>query len=413
VPELLKKAELLAPAGNLEKLKMAILYGADAIYIGGKSFGLRAGSDNFTLEEMKEGIAFSKERGKKVYLTLNAILHNDEVDGLEEYLKEVSLIGLDGLIISDPGVFSMAKEITPHLELHISTQANNTNHRSVKFWGDQGAKRVVLARELSLYEISTIQKAVKGTPELEVFIHGAMCISYSGRCLLSTYMTGRDANRGQCAQPCRWNYTLMEQKRPGEYFPVIEEDMGTYIFNSKDLCMLPYLPQLLSTGVVSLKIEGRMKSSFYVATVVKAYRQALDQYYAHGENDVLHPKWMEELMKVSHRDYTTGFYFNKPDGNDRVFASSAYHRNYDFVGLVLAYDKQTKRATVEQRNKISKGDTLEVVEPQGEFFIQTISTMKNEKGEEIQTASHPQMIFTMEMTKEVQPFSMLRRKGPY
>jgi len=410
----LEKVELLAPAGNLEKLKMAIIYGADAVYLGGNRYGLRANADNFSFEDMEEGIRFAHSRGKKVYVTMNIIPHNEDIKGMDAYVKEISRLGADAVIVSDPGVFSIVREAAPEMKIHISTQANNTNWRSVQFWYEHGAKRVILARELSLKEISEIREKVPEDLELEVFIHGAMCISYSGRCLLSNYLAGRDSNLGLCAHPCRWKYYLVEEKRPGKYMPVFEDDRGTYIFNSKDLCMIEHIPEVLATGVKSLKIEGRMKSSYYVATVVKSYRQAIDEYYdslsGSGKEYRFDPFWLEELSKASHREYTTGFYFGKPDSNDQVYGTSAYVRNYDFVGLVLEYDRGTGIAKVEQRNCMFAGDEIEVVGPSGRYFKQRISWMKNEEGEYIESAPHPQMIVYMPIEREVEKYTMLRRK---
>jgi putative protease len=404
-----KRVELLAPAGNLEKLKMAIIYGADAVYIGGKSFSLRTSSDNFTCEEMKEGIRFVHERGKKIYLTLNAIPHNDDIDGLMEYIREIRYIGLDAVIVSDPGVFSLVKDEAPEMEIHISTQANNTNYKSVDFWNKLGAKRVVLARELSLAEIRDIKDKCHNSVEIECFVHGAMCMSYSGRCMLSTYMTGRNSNKGQCAHPCRWKYHVVEEKRPGEYLPVYEDENGTYIFNSKDLCMIEYLPELINSGIESLKIEGRSKSAYYVATVVRAYKMALDKYYEEPSEYVFDEKFLIEVSKASHREFTTGFYLNKPDGTDRIYDTSSYVRSYDFVGLVLEYDETTKIAKVEQRNRMYKGEKIEVVVPGKEHFNQEIMYMKDCNQKEIDVAPHAQMILYMPMEKDVLPNTILRR----
>lgn len=406
----MEKVELLAPAGNLEKLKMAIVYGADAVYLGGEEFGLRANADNFTREDLIEGVDFVHSRGKKVYVTMNIIPHNDDFLGMANYIRYLTEIGVDAIILSDPGVYTIVKEISPDMEIHLSTQANNTNYMSAKFWYDHGVKRIVLARELSIKEISEIRKNIPSDLELEIFIHGAMCISYSGRCLLSNYMTGRDSNRGLCAHPCRWKYHLVEEKRPGEYYPVYENERGTFIFNSKDLCLIEYLPQIINSGVSSLKIEGRMKSAYYVATVVKAYRQALDAYYALGENYKFDPKWLEEVSKASHREFTTGFYFEKPSSETQIYHTSSYIRDYDFIGLVLEYDSNTGIAKIEQRNKMNLGEEIEVVNPKGDFFVQTIDSMKNEEGEPIDTAPHPQMIVYMPMKQEVIPYAMLRRK---
>ncbi len=406
----MKKIELLAPAGNLEKLKMAILFGADAVYIGGQRFGLRASADNFSLEDMREGLEFAHERNCKVYVTVNIIPHNDDLIGLPEYIEQLEQLGVDGVIVSDPGVFSIVRKAAPNMEIHISTQANNTNYMSAKFWHELGAKRIVVARELSFEEIKEMAAKIPSELDLEAFIHGAMCISYSGRCLLSNYMTGRDSNKGACSHPCRWKYQLVEEKRPGEYYPVYEDERGTYIFNSKDLCMIEYIPQLIESGIFSFKIEGRMKSSFYVATVVSAYRKAIDAYMADPGNYKFDPEWLVELSKASHREYTTGFYFNKTTSEDQIYHTSSYVRDYDFVGMVLEYDKETGIAKIEQRNRMIVGDEIEVVIPKKDYFVQIISEMKNQEGEGIRTAPHPQMIVYMPMEQEVEPYTILRRK---
>lgn len=405
------KAELLAPAGSLEKLKMAIVYGADAVYLGGEAFGLRAYADNFTIDDLKDGVKFAHERGKKVYITMNIFPHNKDLLDMPQYIRKVESIGIDAIILSDPGVLSLVKETTPDMEIHLSTQANNTNWMSANFWHKQGVKRIVLARELSFNEINEIRKKTPASLELEIFVHGAMCISYSGRCLLSNYMAGRDSNRGLCAHPCRWKYYLMEEKRPREYFPVYENDRGSFIFNSKDLCMIEYIPQIIESGASSLKIEGRMKSSFYVATVVKAYREALDSYYQNRDNFVLDPKLLEEVSKASHREYTTGFFFNKPDSQSQIYNTSSYIREYDFIGVVQKYDKATKIATIEQRNRMYKGEEIEVLNPKGDFFVQRIEWMKNADGEEIDVAPHPQMTVYMPMKEEVGEYTILRKKS--
>lgn len=407
----MKKVELLAPAGSLEKLKMAVEYGADAVYLGGEAYGLRAGADNFSSGQMREGMQYAHSRGKKVYLTMNIIPHNEDLDGMEEYVREVSEMGVDAILVSDPGVFSIIRETAPDMEIHLSTQANNTNWRSAQFWYKHGVKRIVLARELSLKEIREIREKAPAELELEAFVHGSMCISYSGRCLLSSYMAGRDANRGDCAHPCRWKYYLMEEKRPGEYMPVFENERGTFIFNSRDLCMIEHIPEMIDAGVTSLKIEGRMKSSFYVATVVKAYREAIDAYYRDPEKYSFDPSWLEEISKVSHREFTTGFYFNKPNERDQIYNTSSYIRGYDFVGMVKSYDHNTGVATIEQRNRMFIGDEIEVVRPKGDFFIQKIESMKNAEGESIEVAPHPQMIVYMPMKEPVEEFAMLRRKA--
>jgi len=405
------KAELLAPAGSLEKLKMAVVYGADAVYLGGEAYGLRAYAENFSLDDLKEGVKFAHDRGKKVYITMNIFPHNEDLENMPDYIKEVEKVGVDAIILSDPGVLSLVKKIAPDMEIHLSTQANNINWMSANFWHKQGVKRIILARELSFNEIKEIREKTPPSLELEIFVHGAMCISYSGRCLLSSYMAGRDSNRGLCAHPCRWKYYLMEEKRPGEYFPVYENERGTFIFNSKDLCMIEYIPQIIESGVTSLKIEGRMKSSFYVATVVKAYRQALDSYYQNKDNFVLDPKLLEEVAKASHREFSTGFFFNKPDSQSQIYNTSSYIREYDFVGVVQNYDKATKIATIEQRNRMYKGEEIEVVNPKGDFFVQKIEWMKNADGEEIDVAPHPQMTVYMPMKEEVEEYTILRRKS--
>jgi len=405
----MKKVELLAPAGNLEKLKMAIIYGADAVYFGGEEYGLRASADNFSLDEMKQGIDFAHSQNKKVFLTMNIIPHNDDLKGMDEYVRQVSELGVDAIILADPGIYSIVREINPSIEIHLSTQANNTNWRSAKFWYEHGVKRVILARELSLNEIQEIRSKVPENLELEIFIHGAMCISYSGRCLLSNYMVSRDSNRGQCAHPCRWKYYLMEEKRPGEYMPVYENERGTFIYNSKDLCMIEHIPEIIDSGVTSLKIEGRMKSSYYVATVVKAYREAIDSYYKDSCAYKFNNSLLEELSKASHREYTTGFYLNKPSGNEQIYHTSSYIREYDFIGLVMGYDKETKIATIEQRNRMYVGEEIEVVRPEGAYYTQEIKGMKNADGEDIDVAPHPQMTVYMPMKEEVSEFTILRR----
>lgn len=407
----MNKVELLAPAGSMEKLKMAVMYGADAVYAGGEEYGLRAYAGNFNLEEMKEAVDFVHSHGKKIYLTMNIIPHNEDLKGIPDYIRQVSGIGIDAAILSDPGVYSMVKEAVPEMEIHLSTQANNTNWKSAEFWYRHGVKRVILARELSFDEIKEIRSKVPEDLELEIFIHGSMCISYSGRCLLSNYMAGRDSNRGLCAHPCRWKYYLVEEKRPGEYMPVYENERGTFIYNSKDLCLIEYMPELLELGVKSFKIEGRMKSSYYVATVVKAYREAIDAYYENPQGYRFNKEWLEDISKASHREYTTGFYLNKPTGNDQIYHTSSYIREYDFIGMVMAYDKGTGIATVEQRNRMFVGDEIEVVRPKGQFYRQKIKSMKNAEGDDIEVAPHPQMRVYMPMDEPVEEFTMLRRKA--
>ncbi|HEY3424085.1 MAG TPA: U32 family peptidase [Negativicutes bacterium] len=404
----MKKPELLAPAGNLEKLKMALLYGADAVYLGGKSFGLRAFSDNFNEDELQAGVSFAHARGKKIYVTVNIFPHNEDLPALPDYLTFLQDINVDAVIISDLGVYRIARQVTPQLPLHISTQANNINWSSVLCWQELGASRVVLARELSLQDIALIRQ--KTEVELEAFVHGAMCISYSGRCLLSNYFTDRDANRGECAQPCRWNYSLMEEKRPGEYFPVAEDERGTYIFNSKDLCLLPYIPDLVACGLDSFKIEGRMKSVHYVATVVKIYREAIDAYMTNPTGFKCKAEWLTELDKISHRAYTTGFYFEKTTANDQIYTSSSYSQTHDFIGLVKTYDANSGMAIVEQRNNMKVGEEIEVMQPGKPVFTQHIDIMYDQEGTVIQVAPHPQQMVAIPMQQPVVEFSMLRRK---
>ena len=406
----MNKIELLAPAGDLEKLKIAIEYGADAVYIGGEFFGMRAAAKNFSKEDMAEGVKFAHERGKKVFVTVNVIPHNDDFEGLEEYLLGLEEVGIDAVIVSDPGVLTVVKEVIPNMEIHLSTQANNTNYLSAKFWYKQGVKRVVMARELSFDEIKEIRKNTPEDMDIEAFVHGAMCISYSGRCLISNYMTGRDANRGACAQSCRWKYNLVEETRPGEYYPVYEDEKGTFFFNSKDLCMIEYVPQLVEAGISSFKIEGRMKTAYYIATVIRAYRAAIDAYYENPENWKFNPIWMEELKKGSHRHFTTGFYEDKPDTDDQNYASNSYIRNYDFVGIVREYDKETGLATVEQRNKMVVGDEVEIIGPYTETMYTKIEKMYNEDGEEIESAPHPRQIVKLKVGVEVKENYMLRRE---
>ena len=403
----MKKPELLAPAGNMEKLKMALLYGADAVYLGGKAFGLRPFGGNFTNEELQEAVDFAHKLGKKIYVTVNIFPHNSDIAKLPAYLTFLNEIKVDAILVADLGVFTLAKEYAPDVELHISTQANNTNWAAVNAWAELGASRVVLAREMSLEEIKEIRE--KCSVELEMFVHGAMCISYSGRCLMSNYLTGRDANRGSCAQPCRWNYALVEEKRPGQYFPVLEDERGTYIFNSKDMCLLPYLPDVIASGVDSLKIEGRMKSVHYAASVVQAYREAIDSYFAAPEQFEVKKEWVEELDKVSHRAYTTGFYYGRPTEKDQIYGTSSYTQTSDFVGLVLDYDEKTGFATVEQRNNMKVGQEIEIFQPHLAGYRQILQEMYNDEGEAIQVAPHPQQIVKIRMDKPVEPYGILRR----
>lgn len=405
------KFELLAPAGDLEKLKIALIYGADAVYFGGEMFSLRAGAGNFSFDEMKEGVKFAHDMGKRCYMTINIFAHNEDIEPLKKYLKTIKELGIDGFIVSDPGIIDLIQEIIPEAEIHLSTQANMTNYRTANFWYKMGVKRLVLARELTFPEIRQIRENIPEDMELEAFVHGAMCISYSGRCLLSNFMIERDANRGMCAHPCRWKYSLVEEKRPGEYYPVEEDDRGTYIMNSRDLCMIEHIPEIVENGIMSAKIEGRMKSVFYVATIIHAYRKAIDAYFADPENYVFKEEWMREVKKVSHREFTTGFYFKKPTNEDQNYQTSAYTRDYSFIGKVLSYDEATGYAVVEQRNKMNIGDTIEVFGPDIEFFEQELTEMYDyESGEAVSSAPHPQQILKMKMAQPVKENYILRKQ---
>lgn len=406
----MKKPELLAPGGSLEKLKTAIMYGADAVYIGGEAFSLRVAAENFSKADMLEGIKFAHDCGKKVYLTANILPHNSDIEEFEDFITEIKDYGFDAVLVADIGLFDMIQELAPQIPIHISTQANNINYRSAIKWYKMGAKRVVLAREMSFKEIAEFQQKIPEDLELEAFIHGAMCISYSGRCLLSSYMTGRDSNMGACAHPCRWNYKLVEETRPGEYMDVFENERGTFIFNSKDLCTIQHIPELVKSGIASLKIEGRVKTSYYVATVVGAYRREIDRYFDDPENYVFNEAEYEELCKVSHRPYTTGFYFGKPDENSQVYTSSSYIRDYDLIGMVQDYDAATGIATISQRNRFFKGDEIEVIQPMKPFFTQTVDFMTDENGNEIDVANHAEQIVKFKTTEPVGEGAMLRKK---
>lgn len=406
----MKKPELLSPAGNMEKLKMAIIYGADAVYLGGPDFGLRALAGNFTRDEMREAVGFAHGRQKKVYVTVNVFPRNDDLVSLPDYLKFLQSIEVDGILVADIGVFFAAKRIIPQMPVHISTQANATSVASVEAWRNLGAERVVLARELSMREIKEIRRSTDA--ELEMFVHGAMCISYSGRCLMSSFMAGRDANRGNCAQPCRWRYALTEEKRSGEYFPIEEDERGSYFFNSKDLCLMGNIADVIDTGVDSLKIEGRMKSVHYVASVTKAYREAIDSLLDNRENFAVKNEWLDELDKVSHRPYTTGFFYGRTTEDDQIYGTSSYTQTSDFVGLVLSYD-ENGFATVEQRNNMQSGQEIEVFQPTLATFRQKIYEMYDDEGRRIDAAPHPQQIVRMKMDKRVEPYSILRRDVPY
>lgn len=407
----MNKIELLAPAGNMEKLKMAIRYGADAVYLAGKGFGLRAYGGNFTAEEMKEAAAFVHERGRNFYVTVNIIPRNGDLEGLDTYLKFLQDIGADAALISDLGVFQLAREAAPRLPIHVSTQASAANWRTVKMWKDMGASRVVLAREVSIEEMAEIRKKVD--VELEYFVHGAMCISWSGRCLLSNFFTDgkRQSNRGECIQACRFRYSLVEETRPGQYWPIEEDEHGTYILNSKDLCLIDQIPQLIQAGASSLKIEGRMKSVYYAAAVTAAYRKAIDAYYAEGDAFRVRREWREELEKISHRPYTTGFALGNPDHSAQAYARSQPEQPYDFVGLVLGWDPDTKIARIQQRNHFKTTETLECLSPEGEVFPLTIGKMTNAEGMTVLSAPHPLEIVTMRTETPLLPYTILRRRA--
>ena len=407
----IKKPELLIPAGNLETLKTAIIYGADAVYIGGEAFGLRAKADNFSIEDMKAGIDFAHERGKKVYVTANILAHNRHRAESEDYFREHSHTGADAVIISDPGLFEISKEINPDIEIHISTQANNTNYRTFLFWYKLGAKRVVSARELSLEEIKEIRRNIPDDLEIESFVHGAMCISYSGRCLLSSFMAGRDANQGACTHPCRWKYSLMEEKRPGEYFPVTENERGTYIFNSKDLCMIEHIPELLDAGIDSLKIEGRMKTALYVATVARTYRRAIDDFF---ESPELYRErlelYKEEIGKCTTRDFTTGFYFGKPQSDSQIYDSNTYHKNYIYLGTVAGVEDSY--ALIEQKNKFSVGDEIEIMKPDFENVRTKVLEIRDaDSMESMESCPHPKQKLKLRLSVMPEAFDILRVKA--
>ena len=406
----MNKPELLAPGGSLTKLKTAIDYGADAVYIGGEAFSLRAAAENFSMDDIMRGLDYAHERGKKVYLTANIIPHNNDIDAFEKYVDEIRPLGFDAVLISDPGMFDIMREKAPEIPIHVSTQANNTNYRSAIMWHKLGAKRIVLAREMSFKEITEIRKRIPAELELEAFVHGAMCISYSGRCLLSNYMTGRDSNQGMCAHPCRWNYKLVEETRPGEYMDVFENERGTFIFNSKDMCMIERIPELVKSGISSFKLEGRVKTEYYVAVVVGAYRREIDRYFENPEKYEFNTAEYEELCKVSHRPYSAGFYYGKPDSEGQVYGSSSYIRDYDLIGIVTGYDEKTGLATVTQRNRFFKGDTVEIIRPMKPFLTQTIERITDDTGAEIDVANHAEQVVQIPVSEPIEAGAMLRKK---
>lgn len=406
----MNKPELLAPGGSLNKLKTAIDYGADAVYIGGEAFSLRVAAENFSLDDIRRGLEYAHAREKKVYLTANIIPHNDDIEEFERYIDEIKPLGFDAVLISDPGMFDMMREKAPEIPIHISTQANNTNYRSALMWHKLGAQRIVLAREMSFKEINEIREKIPKALELEAFVHGAMCISYSGRCLLSNYMAGRDSNQGFCAHPCRWNYKLVEETRPGEYMDIVENERGTFIFNSKDLCMIEHIPDLINNGISSLKIEGRVKTGYYVATVVGAYRREIDRYLENPEGYTFNTDEYDELCKVSHRPYTTGFYYHKPDENSQVYTTSSYIRDYDLVGIVTDYDENTGVARVTQRNRFFKGDEIEIMRPMQPYFTQKVYDIRDEDGNDVEVANHAEQILYIKTDEPVTAGAMLRKK---
>ena len=397
--------ELLAPAGNLEKLKVALIYGADAVYVGGREFSLRAFGDNFGNDELIAAVEFTHALGKKIYVAVNIFAHNADIAPLENYIAFLDRIGIDALLISDLGVFSIAKKIVRRAELHVSTQANVTNFRAVNAWRDLGASRIVLARELSFDEIKFI--AENSAVELEMFIHGAMCLSYSGRCWLSHYLTGRDGNFGKCTHSCRWKYALVEEKRPNEFFSVGEDERGTYVMNSKDLCLLPCLDKVLTSGVTSLKIEGRMKSVHYVASTVKVYREAIDEYFAAPEHFRIRAEWIEELEKTAHRPFTTGFFVEDRNGT-MTGDSSKSDRTSEFLGIVREYDRESGEALVEQRGKIEVGRMIEILLPRGASFVQRLNSMTDTDGNSIAAAPHAQQLVKIRLERAVEPWALLR-----
>lgn len=404
-----RRPELLIPASSLEVLKVAVIYGADAVYIGGESFGLRAKAKNFSMEDMKEGIEFAHSHDVKVYVTANILAHNRDLEGVRKYFTELKDIKPDALIISDPAVFTIAKEILPDMEIHISTQANNTNYGTYNFWHKLGAKRVVTARELSLEEIKEIRNNIPDDLEIETFIHGAMCISYSGRCLLSSFMAGRDANQGACTHPCRWKYAVVEESRPGEYMPVYENERGTYIFNSKDLCMIEYIPELMESGIDSFKIEGRMKTALYVATVTRTYRMAIDDYKKSPEyyRERI-PFYKSEIAKCTYRQYTTGFFFGKPDENTQIYDSNTYIKEYTYLGIVG--EERNGRYRIEQRNKFSVGEVVEVMKPGGENITAAVKSIEAEDGTIQESAPHPKQVIYIDLGIKLDKYDILRRK---
>ncbi len=405
-----EKPELLIPAGSLEVLKVAVQYGADAVYIGGEIFSLRAKARNFSKEDMKEGIEYAHKYGRKVYVTANITGHNRDLLMAEEYFKELKEIKPDAIIISDPGIFEIAKEVCPEIELHVSTQANNVNYRTFLFWKKQGATRVVTARELSITEIKDIRAHIPDDLEIETFIHGAMCMSYSGRCLLSNYFTGRDANMGACTHPCRWKYYIVEENRPGEYMPIEENDRGTYIFNSKDLCMIDHIPDIIDAGIDSLKVEGRMKTALYVAVVTRTYRQAIDDYYKDPELYQKNiPYYQEEIRKCTYRQFTTGFFYGRTTQDSQVYENNTYVKGYVYLGMIQGKN-EAGLYELEQKNKFCVGDEIEIMKSNGENHVVTVKRILDEEGTEMESCPHPKQKIFVDLGIELSNFDILRRK---
>ena len=405
----MRNTELLIPASSLEVLKTAVLYGADAVYIGGEMYGLRAKARNFSREDMEAGVKFAHENGVKVYVTANIVAHNEDLEGIREYFRELKEIGPDALIISDPGVFMIAREECPDIERHISTQANSTNYATYNFWYAQGASRVVAARELSLAELSEIRANIPEDMEIEAFVHGAMCISHSGRCLLSNFMAGRDANQGACTHPCRWKYSVVEETRPGEYMPVYENERGTYIFNSKDLCMIEHIPEMIDAGIDSFKIEGRMKTALYVATVARTYRKAIDDYLEDPKKYEANMPWYrDQISNCTYRQFTTGFYFGKPGDESQIYDSNTYIKEYTYLGIIGGIKDGMYR--IEQRNKFSVGETVEIMKPDGQNVEVTVEKIIDEDGQEQESAPHPKQVLYVALSGEASVYDILRRQ---
>ncbi|MFR5354804.1 MAG: peptidase U32 family protein [Clostridia bacterium] len=406
---MMRHPELLIPASSLEVLKVAVTFGADAVYVGGEAFGLRAKAKNFSMEDMAEGIQFAHEHGVKVYVTANILAHNRDLDAAREYFKELKAIGPDALIISDPGMFMIAREVCPEIDIHISTQANNVNYMTFLFWQEQGAARVVTGRELSLEEIRQIRDHIPDSLEIETFVHGAMCISYSGRCLLSNFFTGRDANQGACTHPCRWKYSVVEENRPGEYMPVYENERGTYIFNSKDLCMIDHLPDLVEAGVDSLKIEGRMKTALYVATVARTYRKALDDLAQGREVYEKNLPWYEQqITGCTYRRFTTGFFYGKPDDTAQIYDSNTYEKDYVYLGITGKADENGV-FDLEQKNKFSVGEIIEIMKPDGRNIETVVEGIWDLEGNEQESAPHARQALKVKLRDIPDEMDLLRR----